>query len=54
MSINLHSQLISSDMYTVDSGKVYLNIEDQPNGVYLVKVNVRKPIYITLIKKDGI
>ncbi|WP_298494063.1 T9SS type A sorting domain-containing protein [uncultured Algibacter sp.] len=48
---SIHSQLISNKIYPVNGGKVELNIEDNPSGIYFVKVNVEKPVFIKLIKK---
>lgn len=48
---NVQSQLIVSKTLTVDSGKIKLNIEDKPNGIYFVKINSHKPVFIKLIKK---
>jgi Leucine-rich repeat (LRR) protein len=47
----LDSQLISNDTYAVANGKVQLNLENQPTGVYLVKVNLDQPAYLKIIKK---
>jgi len=35
---NMQSQLISSKSYPIKSGKVQLDIEDKPTGLYIVKV----------------
>jgi hypothetical protein len=48
---NIQSQLIISNTYIVNNGKVQLNIEDKPNGIYFVKVNSKNPIFIKVIKK---
>jgi hypothetical protein len=48
---NIHSQLISSKKYSVSSGVVSINLEDKPQGVYFVKVNSDKPVFVKVIKK---
>ncbi|GGD04583.1 BNR-4 repeat-containing protein [Hyunsoonleella pacifica] len=47
---NIHSQLIDVKKYQANSRKMILNIEDKPNGIYFVKINVEKPVFIKLIK----
>ncbi|SNR71005.1 Por secretion system C-terminal sorting domain-containing protein [Lutibacter agarilyticus] len=47
---NIQSQLISSQTYTVQGGSVSLNISDKPVGVYFVKLNLEKPVFIKVIK----
>ncbi|WP_203257129.1 BNR-4 repeat-containing protein [Hyunsoonleella ulvae] len=47
---NIHSQLIDVKKYQANSRKMMLNIEDKPNGIYFVKINVEKPVFIKLIK----
>jgi hypothetical protein len=48
---NIHSQMIHSGTFKVNSGSVILNIEDKPNGIYFVKINSKIPVFIKLIKK---
>ena len=48
---NMQSQLIVSKTYTANAGKVQLNLEDKPNGIYFVKVNSEQPIFVKVIKK---
>ncbi|MFC2110019.1 T9SS type A sorting domain-containing protein [Bacteroidota bacterium] len=48
---NIHSQLISSGRCDLDSGKILLNIEDKPNGIYFVKVHTEKPVFVKVIKE---
>ena len=48
---NIHSQLITSKVYPVQGGKVQLNLENKPKGIYFVKVISEKPVFIKLIKK---
>lgn len=47
---NMQSQLISSQTYAVKDGRVSLNISKNPIGVYIVKLNLEKPIFIKIIK----
>lgn len=48
---NIQSQLIISKTYSVNDGKVQLNIQDKPKGIYFVKVNSKKPVFVKVIKK---
>lgn len=48
---NMQSQLISSKLYQVNSGKVQLNIEDQSTGIYIAKVLLDKPVALKIIKQ---
>jgi hypothetical protein len=48
---NIHSQLIHSGIFGVNSGRVLLNIEDKPSGIYFVKINSKIPVFVKLIKK---
>jgi hypothetical protein len=48
---NIQSQLLSSQLYKVNNGKIELSIKDKPNGIYFVKVNSAKPIFLKVIKK---
>ena len=47
---NIHSQLVSSKKYPVIYGKVYLNIENKPVGLYIAKVNLDTPVNVKIIK----
>ena len=47
---NIQSRLILSKSYTLTNGKITINIADRPKGVYFVKVNSEKPMFIKLIK----
>lgn len=47
---NIQSQLISSKVYPVLYGKVKLNIENIPVGIYLAKIVLDKPVTIKIIK----
>ena len=48
---NIQSQIISSKVYPVHSGVISLNISENPNGIYFVKVNLEQPVFVKLIKK---
>ncbi|WP_248722473.1 BNR-4 repeat-containing protein [Seonamhaeicola sp. ML3] len=48
---NIHSQLIDVKTVQTNSGRVRFDITDKPNGIYFVKVNLDKPVFIKLIKK---
>jgi hypothetical protein len=48
---NIQSQLIVSKTYTANAGKVQLNLEDKPNGIYFVKINAEQPVFVKVIKK---
>lgn len=47
---NVQSQLISSKSYLVNNGKVNLDISDKPMGMYFVKVNLDKPLFVKVVK----
>ncbi|WP_248724392.1 YCF48-related protein [Seonamhaeicola sp. ML3] len=46
----IQSQLISSSIYKANNGKIELDFQEQPNGVYFLKVNLKKPITVKIIK----
>ncbi|GAA4814936.1 BNR-4 repeat-containing protein [Litoribaculum gwangyangense] len=48
---NIHSQLITINTNKVNDGKVRIDIADKPKGIYFVKLNSEKPVFIKLIKK---
>ena len=48
---NIQSQLISVKNYTVNSGKVYLNINSNATGLYFAKVYLEEPIVLKIIKE---
>ncbi|AJR04528.1 BNR-4 repeat-containing protein [Siansivirga zeaxanthinifaciens] len=48
---NIHSKLISKNTSRVTGGKVQIDITDKPKGLYFVKLNSEKPVFIKLIKK---
>ncbi|GAA4814948.1 hypothetical protein GCM10023330_23520 [Litoribaculum gwangyangense] len=47
---NIHSQLMVSKRYPLNSEKLVLNIEDKPNGIYFARLNLENPVFIKLIK----
>lgn len=47
---NTQSQLILSNTFIVNNGKVRLDLSNQPIGVYFVKLNSEKPKFLKLIK----
>jgi alpha-tubulin suppressor-like RCC1 family protein/PKD repeat protein len=47
----INAQFISRKTYTVESGKIQLNIENQPTGVYNVKIYLDQARYLKIIKK---
>lgn len=48
---NMQMQLIALNKYPVLFGKVQLNIEDKPAGVYILKVILNKPVVLKLVKQ---
>ena len=48
---NVQSQLISSMTYPVIYGKAQLNLASMPSGIYIVKVQLDKPVILKLIKE---
>jgi len=48
---NMQSQLISSKTYSINYGKVQLNIENMPTGVYLAKVVLDQPVTMKIVKE---
>jgi len=46
----IQSQLIFIKTYPVIYGKVQLNIENQPTGLYIAKVQLDKPVILKIIK----
>jgi hypothetical protein len=48
---NVQIQSVSKKSYPVIDGKVQLNIENQPNGVYFAKVGLANPVLLKIIKK---
>lgn len=45
------SKLISRSNYVIENGKVHLNIENQPRGIYLVKIQSHPDAAIRIIKR---
>ncbi|SNR37849.1 Por secretion system C-terminal sorting domain-containing protein [Lutibacter agarilyticus] len=48
---NVQSQLISTKNYSVYNGKILLNIEAVPTGVYFAKIMLDEPVSLKLIKQ---
>ena len=48
---NIHGQLISKSTYPVIHGKVRVNIKNQVTGAYLVKVQLKDPVTLKILKK---
>ncbi|WP_139956531.1 BNR-4 repeat-containing protein [Flavicella sediminum] len=47
---NVQSQLITANEYSVNRGKVFMDMSDQPNGIYFVKLNSMLPTFIKVVK----
>jgi len=47
----IQSQLISVKKYPILYGKVQLNIENKPTGLYIAKIKLEKPITLKIIKQ---
>ncbi len=47
----LQSQIISSEVYPVDSGKVNLNLEGKPDGIYFIELLLERPVNIKIVKQ---
>lgn len=48
---NMSGQLISKQNYRNDYGKIQLNLDNNPKGVYAVKLHIDKPILLKIIKQ---
>ncbi|WP_291286471.1 T9SS type A sorting domain-containing protein [Flavobacterium sp.] len=48
---NFSGQLVSTQTYTIENGKVLLNLDNQPSGIYAAKIYLETPEYIKIIKK---
>jgi hypothetical protein len=48
---SIESQLISIKRYPIVYGKVRLNIENQPTGMYIAKVQLKSPVTLKIIKQ---
>lgn len=46
----LGSQLISSKNYIVTDDRIQINIANQPNGIYIAKLNLDTPVFVKIIK----
>jgi len=47
----MDSQLISKGTYQVVNGKVQMSLENQPTGVYVVRIYLDTPVNLTIIKE---
>ena len=47
----INSKLIFNKTCPIKYGKIQLSIEDQPSGIYIIKVFLNTPIYLKIIKK---
>ncbi|WP_299012496.1 BNR-4 repeat-containing protein [uncultured Polaribacter sp.] len=48
---NVQSRLLVAKTYQVTNGKVQLDLQNRPKGMYFVKVNSSKPVFVKVIKK---
>ncbi len=48
---NMQSQLVSSNLYPVINGKIALNIENKPKGLYLARIITNNPFTIKILKQ---
>lgn len=48
---NMQSQLISAKNYTINNGKVQLDIKNNAQGVYFAKVYLDKPVMLKIIRE---
>ena len=49
---NMYSQLVSVKNYSVNGGKVEMDLQKEPNGIYFVKINsTTKPVFVKVIKQ---
>ncbi|KAF2336283.1 T9SS type A sorting domain-containing protein [Flavobacterium daemonense] len=48
---NFGGQLVSARNYSIENGKVKLNLEDQPSGIYAAKIYFETPEFVKIIKK---
>jgi len=48
---NSSSQLISEKSYAVKYGKIQLDLTSNPNGLYIVKIHLEKPVTLKIIKQ---
>jgi len=47
----MNSQLISSENYNVENGKVQMNIENKPSAIYIVKIYLENIVALKIIKQ---
>jgi hypothetical protein len=48
----VYGKQVSSKIYTVEEGRIHLDIESQPNGVYFAVINLKEEFKtLKIIKK---
>ncbi|SDX89365.1 Por secretion system C-terminal sorting domain-containing protein [Lutibacter oricola] len=48
---DVYSRLISSKLYTIQSGRISLSLKNKPSGIYFARVMSEKPVSVKVIKK---
>lgn len=48
---NIHAELISSKIYTINSGQVNLSLRNSPSGMYFIRLVLDKPKHVKIAKK---
>jgi hypothetical protein len=48
---NVYGQLVVKGDYVVDSGKVLINLSNNSNGIYMIKLYLDEPVTLKLIKE---
>ena len=48
---NVYGQLVVKGDYVVDSGKVLMNLSNNSNGIYMIKLYLDEPVTLKLIKE---
>ncbi len=48
---NVFGQLVKKGDYDVNSGKILMNLSNNPNGIYLMKLYLDEPVTLKLIKE---
>jgi len=48
---NVFGQLIKKNDYDVNSGKILMNLSNNPNGIYMIKLYLDEPVTVKLIKE---
>lgn len=47
---SIHSQLFSTKKYPITDGKIQLNIENISTGIYFIKLQLKEPVVLKIIK----